>query len=58
MRGSCLGKTAKEKRFSVTIYRAEYERNAKRVNSKRGKYMKKKRQNVRKRMTKQNITEN
>lgn len=46
MRGTCLGKTAKEKKFSVTYYRAEYERNAKRVNSKRGKYMKGKRQST------------
>lgn len=46
MRATCLGKTAKEKKFSVTIYREEYERNAKRVNSKRGKYMKVKRQST------------
>jgi len=46
MRGTCLGKTAKEKKFSVTVYRAEYERNAKRVESKRGKYMKAKRQST------------
>ena len=43
---NCLGKTAKEKKFSVTIYRAEYERNNERVNSKRGKYMKGKRQST------------
>jgi len=42
----CLGKTAKEKKFSVTFYRAEYERNNKRVNSKRGRYMKGKRQST------------
>ena len=42
----CLGKTAKEKKFSVTYYRAEYERNNKRVNSKRGRYMKGKRQST------------
>jgi len=42
----CLGKTAKEKKFSVTFYRTEYERNNKRVNSKRGKYMKGKRQST------------
>ena len=42
----CLGKTAKEKKFSVTYYRAEYERNNKRVNSRRGKYMKGKRQST------------
>ena len=43
---SCLGKTAQEKKFSVTYYRAEYERNNKRVNSKRGRYMKAKRQST------------
>ena len=36
----CLGKSSKEKRFSVTYYRAEYERNNKRVKSKRGRKMK------------------
>jgi len=36
----CLGKRAKEKQFSVTFYRAEYERNNKRVKSKRGRKMK------------------
>ena len=46
MRGTCLGKTAKEKKFSVTVYRAEYERNAKRVTSRFGKYMKGKRQST------------
>ena len=46
MRGTCLGKTAKEKKFSVTVYRAEYERNAKRVTSRLGKYMKGKRQST------------
>jgi transposase len=39
----CLGKTAKEKKFTVTYYREEYERNIKRVNSKQGRYMKYKR---------------
>ena len=39
----CLGKSVKEKRFSVTYYRAEYERNKKRIKSSRGKYFKKKR---------------
>lgn len=43
---SCLGKTAKEKKFSVTYYRAEYERNNRRVESKQGKYMKGKRQST------------
>lgn len=42
----CLGKSVKEKKFSVTFYRAEYERNIKRVNSKRGRYMKGKRQST------------
>ncbi len=42
----CLGKTAKEKKFSVTYYREEYERNNARVNSKQGCYMKRKRQST------------
>ena len=42
----CLGKTAKEKKFSVTYYREEYERNNARVNSKQGAYMKRKRQST------------
>ncbi|WP_430409311.1 IS1182 family transposase [Kordia sp.] len=42
----CLGKTAKEKKFSVTYYREEYERAIARVNSKQGRYMKKKRQST------------
>ena len=42
----CLGKTAQEKKFSVTYYREEYERNSKRVNSKQGQYMKTKRQST------------
>ncbi|WP_430409299.1 IS1182 family transposase [Kordia sp.] len=42
----CLGKTAKEKKFSVTYYREEYERNITRVNSKQGRYMKRKRQST------------
>ncbi|CAZ98564.1 hypothetical protein [Zobellia galactanivorans] len=36
LRRTCLGKSAQEKKFSVTYYRAEYERNIKRVNSGRG----------------------
>ncbi len=36
----CLGKNVKEKKFSVTYYRAEYERNNKRVKSKHGRKMK------------------
>jgi len=39
----CLGKSAQEKRFTVTYYREEYERNIKRVQSHRGGYMKRKR---------------
>ena len=42
----CLGQTAQEKKFSVTYYREEYERNNTRVNSKRGRYMKSKRQST------------
>ncbi|XLS30107.1 IS1182 family transposase [Flavobacteriaceae bacterium M23B6Z8] len=41
---SCLGKTAKEKKFSVTYYRDEYERNNERLQTKKGKRMKAKRQ--------------
>jgi transposase len=36
----CLGKSAQEKKFSVTFYRAEYERNNKRVKSPFGRKMK------------------
>ena len=46
IRSSCLGKSAQEKKFSVTYYRAEYERNIKRVNSPQGRYMKGKRQST------------
>lgn len=46
MRSSCLGKSVREKKFSDTYYRAEYERNIIRVNSKEGKYMKGKRQST------------
>ncbi|WP_236631079.1 transposase, partial [Zobellia sp. OII3] len=42
---TCLGKV-NEKQFSVTYYRAEYERNIKRVNSQQGRYMKGKRQST------------
>ena len=42
---SCLGK-AKEKTFSVTYYREAYERNIARVESKRGRDMKAKRQST------------
>ncbi len=43
LRSTCLGKTAQEKRITVTAFREEYERNNSRVNSKQGRYMKKKR---------------
>jgi transposase len=43
---SCLGKSAQEKKFTVTYYRAEYERNNARVNSPQGRYMKAKRQST------------
>ena len=46
MRLNCLGKTAQEKKFTVTFYREEYERAIARVESKRGKYMKAKRQST------------
>lgn len=36
----CLGKNVHEKKFSVTFYRSEYERNNSRVKSKRGRKMK------------------
>ena len=42
--GSCLGRTAKEKKFSVTYYREEYERNNERLRTQKGKAMKAKRQ--------------
>lgn len=43
MKATCLGKTAQEKKFTITYYRQEYERNNERVHSKRGRYMKRKR---------------
>lgn len=46
IRERCLGKSAQEKKFSVTYYRAEYERNIARVNSPQGRYMKGKRQST------------
>lgn len=42
-RSICLGKTAHEKRITLTAYRAEYERNNARVRSKEGQYLKHKR---------------
>ena len=44
IRSACLGKSAQEKKFSVTYYREEYERNIQRVESPQGRYMKGKRQ--------------
>ena len=46
IKSECLGVSAKEKKFSVTYYREEYERNISRVNSRRGRYMKAKRQST------------
>lgn len=46
IRRSCLGKTAQEKKFTITYYRPEYERNITRVNSKKRSYMKGKRQST------------
>jgi transposase len=46
IRSSCLGKSAQEKKFSVTYYRAEYQRNITRVESPQGRYMKGKRQST------------
>ena len=46
VRSACLGKSAQEKKFTVTYYRAEYQRNIARVNSKKGSYMKGKRQST------------
>ncbi|MDF1881421.1 IS1182 family transposase [Sulfurimonas sp. MAG313] len=46
IRQSCLGKSAQEKKFTVTYYREEYERAIARVESKQGKYMKAKRQST------------
>jgi len=45
LRSTCLGKV-NEKQFSVTYYRAEYERNIERVNGPQGRYMKGKRQST------------
>ena len=45
-RESCLGKTAKEKKFTVTYYREEYKRNNGRIATKKGKVMKGKRQST------------
>ena len=41
-----MGKSAQEKKFTITYYRDEYERNIARVESRRGTYMKSKRQST------------
>lgn len=46
IRSQCLGKGAQEKKFGVTCYRAEYERNNRRINSPQGKHPKAKRQST------------
>ena len=46
IRSMCLGKSAQEKKFTITYYRPEYERNIARVNSRKGNYMKGKRQST------------
>ena len=46
LQAECLGRTAKEKKFSVTYYKEEYDRNIERVESKQGRYMKAKRQST------------
>ena len=46
VRSECLGKSAQEKKFTVTYYRGEYERNIARVNSPQGRCMKAKRQST------------
>lgn len=44
IRSACLGKSAQEKKFTITYYKAEYDRNIARANSPKGRYMKGKRQ--------------
>ncbi|WP_425238011.1 IS1182 family transposase [Ulvibacterium sp.] len=46
IRRQCLGKSAQEKKFSVTYYRAEYERNNQRIKTPLGRYLKGKRQST------------
>lgn len=46
IKAKCLGRTAKEKKFSVTYFKEEYERNIARINSPQGGYMKRKRQST------------
>ena len=45
-RRQCLGKSAQEKRITITFYREQYERNNARINSKKGQYLKTKRQST------------
>jgi len=45
IRTQCL-KKSQEKRITITYYKDEYERNITRVNSKKGRYMKAKRQST------------
>ena len=45
IRSECL-KSAQEKKFTITYYREEYERVKQRIKSKRGRYMKSKRQST------------
>lgn len=46
VRGQCLGKSAQEKKFTITFYREQYQRNNTRINSKKGRYLKTKRQST------------
>ncbi|GAB1857884.1 hypothetical protein MHTCC0001_27210 [Flavobacteriaceae bacterium MHTCC 0001] len=46
LRKTCLGKTAKEKKFLVTYYREEYERTIARLRTPKGRTMKAKRQST------------
>lgn len=45
MKTACIGKSH-EKRIDITYYKEEYERAIERIKSKRGRYMKKKRQST------------
>jgi Transposase DDE domain len=45
-RTTCLGKSQHEKHIEITYYKDEYERNIARVNSKKGRFMKAKRQST------------
>ena len=46
VRSQCLGKSAQEKRITITFYREQYQRNNARVNSRKGQYLKTKRQST------------